>query len=170
MSDFTYVLKRELMAIPIFGWYLQRAGQIGIERARRGRVLADLTRQVGQAIAEGRQVFIFPEGTRRAAGAPPAYKPGVAHLCVATGAICVPVALNSGLFWPRQGFLRRPGRVVIAFLAPIASPANADKQKLMRLLESRIEEATQQLINEAISADPSLKTALAPRPNPAAAG
>jgi 1-acyl-sn-glycerol-3-phosphate acyltransferase len=70
-DDFTYVLKRELMSIPIFGWYLKGAGQVAIDRAKRGQALADLARQVREAVAEDRQVFIFPEGTRKAAGAPP---------------------------------------------------------------------------------------------------
>jgi 1-acyl-sn-glycerol-3-phosphate acyltransferase len=166
MGDFTFVLKRELLAIPMFGWYLRGAEQIAIDRAKRGQALADLTRQVTQAIAEGRQVFIFPEGTRTAAGAPPAYKSGVAHLCAATGAICVPVALNSGLFWPRRGVLRRPGRIVIEFLAPIA--ADPDKQRFMRLLQSRIEAATARLIAEALAVDPTLEAALARQPDPAA--
>ena len=159
MDDFTFVLKRELLAIPLFGWYLKRAEQIAIERARRGQALSDLTRQVQEALAQGRQVFIFPEGTRKAAGAPPDYKPGVAHLCAASGALCVPVALNSGLFWPPRGFVRRPGRVVIEFLAPIA--ADTDKQRFMRLLESRIEAETARLIAAAVAADPSLETAVA---------
>lgn len=166
MNDFTFVLKRELLAIPMFGWYLKGAEQIAIDRARRGQALADLTRQVTQAIAEERQVFIFPEGTRTAAGAPPSYKSGVAHLCAATGAICVPVALNSGLFWPRRGMLRRPGRVIIEFLPPI--PADPDKQRFMRLLESRIETATARLISAALTADPTLEAALARQPDPAA--
>jgi len=166
MGDFTFVLKRELLAIPMFGWYLKGAEQIAIDRARRGQALADLTRQVTQAIAEGRQVFIFPEGTRTAAGAAPSYKSGVAHLCAATGASCVPVALNSGLFWPRRGMLRRPGRVIIEFLPPI--PADPDKQRFMRLLESRIETATARLIAAALTADPTLEAALARQPDPAA--
>ena len=166
MGDFTFVLKRELLAIPMFGWYLKGAEQIAIDRARRGQALADLTRQVTEAIAEGRQVFIFPEGTRTAAGAPPYYKSGVAHLCAATGATCVPVALNSGLFWPRRGLLRRPGPRRHRVSAPIA--ADPDKQRFMRLLESRIETATARLIAAALAADPTLETALARQPDPAA--
>lgn len=165
MGDFTFILKRELMSVPIFGWYLKRAEQIAVDRARRGQALADLTRQVRQAIAGGRQVFIFPEGTRKSAGAIPDYKTGVAHLCAATGAVCVPVALNSGLFWPPRGFLRRPGRVVIEFLEPIA--ADQDKQRFMRLLQSRIEAETAQLVASALAADPSLKAVLANAPDPA---
>ncbi|MEJ0095294.1 MAG: lysophospholipid acyltransferase family protein [Methylocella sp.] len=158
MGDFTFVLKRELMSIPIFGWYLKGAGQIGIERAKRGQALTDLTRQVRQAVTEGRQIFIFPEGTRRPVGAPPDYKTGVAHLCAATQATCVPVALNSGLFWPRRGILRRPGIVVIEFLEPIEP--GVDKHKFMSVLQSRIETATATLIADSIAADPSLKAAL----------
>jgi 1-acyl-sn-glycerol-3-phosphate acyltransferase len=165
MGDFTFVLKRELMAIPFFGWYLKGAGQIGIERAKRGQALVDLTRQVSQAVVEGRQIFIFPEGTRRSVGAPPDYKTGVAHLCVATKATCVPVALNSGLFWPRRGILRRPGRVVIEFLEPIEP--GLDKHKFMSVLQSRIETATSSLIAASIAADPSLKAVFADQPEEA---
>jgi 1-acyl-sn-glycerol-3-phosphate acyltransferase len=163
MDDFTFVLKRELLSVPMFGWYLKGAEQIAIDRAKRGQALADLTRLVKQAVAEGRQVFIFPEGTRKPAGAPPDYKSGVAHLCAATGATCVPVALNSGLFWPPRGWQRRPGRVVIEFLAPIVP--DPDKQQFMRRLEDEIEPATARLIAEALAADPALKAALAGAPD-----
>jgi 1-acyl-sn-glycerol-3-phosphate acyltransferase len=160
-NDFSYVLKRELLAIPIFGWYLKGAGQIAIDRAKRGQALADLTKQVFDAIAQGRQIFIFPEGTRKTAGAPPDYKSGVAHLCAATSAICVPVALNTGLFWPRQGLSIRPGVAVIAFLEPIGP--GVDKQSFMKLLQDRIEFATAQIIAEALAADPALQSALSGR-------
>jgi 1-acyl-sn-glycerol-3-phosphate acyltransferase len=157
-ADFSYILKRELTAIPIFGWYLKGAGQVAIDRAKRGQALPDLTRQVREAVAQGRQMIIFPDGTRKPVGAAPEYKSGVAHLYAETGAICVPVALNTGLFWPRRSLSIHPGRVTIAFLEPIAP--GLDKQSFMQLLESRIETATAQLIAEAIAVDPSLKSAL----------
>ncbi len=157
-ADFSYILKRELTAIPIFGWYLKGAGQVAIDRAKRGQALPDLTRQVREAIAQGRQMIIFPDGTRKPVGAAPEYKSGVAHLYAETGAICVPVALNTGLFWPRRSLSIHPGKVTIAFLEPIAP--GLDKQSFMQLLESRIETATAQLIAEAIAVDPSLKIAL----------
>lgn len=157
-EDFTYVLKRELILIPIFGWYLKGAGQIAIDRAKRGQALADLTRQVVEAVAEGRQIFIFPEGTRKPAGAPPDYKTGVAYLYAASSAVCIPVALNSGLFWPRSGRALKPGVAVIAFLDPIEP--GLDRQSFMHLLQSRIEAATAGLISEALAADPSLKALL----------
>jgi 1-acyl-sn-glycerol-3-phosphate acyltransferase len=163
-ADFSYILKRELIAIPIFGWYLKGAGQVAIDRAKRGQALPDLTRQVREAIAEGRQMIIFPEGTRKPAGAPPVYKSGVGYLYTGSSAVCVPVALNTGLFWPRHSLAIHQGRVTIAFLEPIAP--GLDKQSFLNLLEERIEAATAELIAEALAADPSLKSALA-RPDSA---
>jgi 1-acyl-sn-glycerol-3-phosphate acyltransferase len=145
------------MAIPVFGWYLKGAGQVAIDRAKRGQALPDLTRQVREAIAQGRQMIIFPEGTRKPAGAPPEYKSGVGYLYADTEAVCVPVALNTGLFWPRHGLSIHPGRVTIAFLEPIAP--GLDKPRFLGLLEERIEAGTAELIAEALAADPSLKPA-----------
>ena len=158
-ADFSYILKRELTAIPIFGWYLKGAGQVAIDRAKRGQALPDLTRQVREALAQGRQMIIFPEGTRKRVGAPPEYKSGVAHLYADTGAVCVPVALNTGLFWPRRSLSIHPGTVIISFLEPIEP--GLDKQSFMQLLESRIEAETAELIDAALIADPSLKHVLA---------
>jgi 1-acyl-sn-glycerol-3-phosphate acyltransferase len=155
--DFSYVLKRELMGIPVFGWYLSGAGQIAIDRAKRGQAMADLIKQVGEAAAEGRQIFIFPEGTRKQAGAQPDYKSGVAHLYAATGAICAPVALNTGLFWPRSGPLRA-GTAVIEFLEPIQP--GLDKKTFSSQLQAAIEAETAALITEALAADPSLSASL----------
>jgi 1-acyl-sn-glycerol-3-phosphate acyltransferase len=157
-ADFGFILKRELMAIPVFGWYLKGAGQVGIDRGKPAQALADLARQAREAIAQGRQLIIFPEGTRRAAGSPPDYKPGAGYLYAESGTLCVPVALNTGLFWPRHSRSIKPGKVTIAFLEPIAP--GLDKRTFMQLLESRIETATAELINEALTADPSLKSAL----------
>ncbi|MGH6812947.1 MAG: lysophospholipid acyltransferase family protein [Methylocella sp.] len=158
-ADFSYILKRELMAIPVFGWYLKGTGQVAIDRAKRGEALPDLTRQVHEAIAEGRQMIIFPEGTRKPAGAPPKYKSGVGYLYTDSGAVCVPVALNTGLYWPRRSLSIRPGTVTIAFLDAIGP--GLDKQSFLRLLEERIEAGTAELIAKALAADPSLKRALA---------
>ena len=135
-----------------------------VDRAKRGQALPDLTRQVREAIADGRQMIIFPEGTRKPVGAPPAYKSGVGYLYTDSGAVCVPVALNTGLFWPRHSLSIHHGRVTIAFLDAIAP--GLDKQTFLQLLEMRIEAATAELIAEAFAADPSLKPALA-RPDSA---
>jgi 1-acyl-sn-glycerol-3-phosphate acyltransferase len=163
-ADFSFILKRELMAVPVWGWYLKGTGQVAIDRAKRGQALPDLTRQVREAIAQGRQMIIFPEGTRKPAGAPPEYKSGVGYLYTDSGAVCVPVALNTGLYWPRRGLSIHPGTVMIAFLEPIAP--GLDRLGFLQLLESRIEAATAALIAEALAADPSLKRARA-RPDSA---
>src|SRR5262249_14622976 len=78
--DFSFILKRELMGIPVFGWYLKGAGQLGIDRAKGAQALIDLAREARGAIAQGRQLIIFPEGTRKAVGNAPDYKPGVAFV------------------------------------------------------------------------------------------
>ena len=154
MPDFSYVLKRELTWIPFFGWYLIRAEQMAIDRGSGRTALKQIATSAKAFIAQGRQVFIFPEGTRRAVDAPPQYKFGVAQIYSETGATCLPVALNAGLFWPRRSFLRKPGTVVLEFLDPI--PPGLTKAAFLRELESRIETATNHLVAEARAKDPSL--------------
>ena len=156
-ADFSFILKRELVAIPLLGWYLKGAGQLGIDRSKGARALSDLARQARTAIEQGRQLIIFPEGTRKPIGNTPDYKPGVAFLYAETKAPCVPVALNTGLFWPRHSFLIKPGKATIAFLPPIAP--GFDKKALMKLLETRVEAAAAELVSQALAADPSLKPA-----------
>ncbi len=157
--DFSYILKRELAWIPLFGWYIVRARQIAINRAKGGAALSEATRKSREALSEGRQIFIFPEGTRRPVGAPPLYKYGVAGIYAETNAPCLPVALNAGLFWPRRSFLRRPGKIIVEFLEPI--PPGLEKGEFLRVLKERLEGATNRLIDEALVADPSLRQYLA---------
>ncbi len=109
LGDPVFILKRELMWIPVFGWCLRKAGMIPVDRGAGRAALAAMTARARAALAAGRQIIIFPEGTRRPAGAAPKYKFGVAFLYADCGAPCVPIALNSGLFWPRRRFLRFPG-------------------------------------------------------------
>jgi 1-acyl-sn-glycerol-3-phosphate acyltransferase len=154
VEDFTYILKRELTFIPVFGQYLLRSDQIAINRANRSAAMRRLIELAGKAIAEGRAIFIFPEGTRRPAGAPPRYKNGVNYLYEAAHAPCAPVALNTGLFWPRRALLRRPGTAVIEFLPVI--PAGLPAPEFARILQDRIETASDRLIAEALAADPRL--------------
>jgi 1-acyl-sn-glycerol-3-phosphate acyltransferase len=132
LGDPVFVLKRELLRIPFYGWYAKRVGMIAIDRA---------------ALSLGLSIVVFPEGTRRKIGAPPDYKPGIAALYQRLDAPCVPVALNSALFWTRPGgFLKKRGRIVIQFLAPIAP--GMKRQDFMRVLEDRIEAATAELVRE----------------------
>ena len=145
-EDFTFIVKRELMWIPIFGWCMWRAGMIPVDRGAGSQALADMTVRARREIRGGRQLIIFPEGTRRAAGAEPRYKFGVAQLYAEIGVPCVPVALNSGLFWPRRAFLRYPGTIVVEFLDPI--PPGLGKDAFFARLQSDIETATARLVAE----------------------
>jgi 1-acyl-sn-glycerol-3-phosphate acyltransferase len=162
VRGFTFVYKRELGLIPLFGLYLWGTGQIAIDRAKRGSALPQVIAGAKQIFAGDRRLVIFPEGTRRAVGAPPLYKAGVARIAQETGVACVPVALNSGLFWRRRGFMRRAGTVVVEFLEPIQP--GLDRESFMRLLETRIEQATHALVAEALAKDPALAACVAQLP------
>lgn len=147
LKDPAFILKRELMFIPFFGWYLIKGAMIPVRRGQTGReALASMSARAREAIAAGRQLIIFPEGTRRPAGAPPDYKSGVAHLYAATGASCVPIALNSGVFWPRRALTRRPGTIAVEVLDPIG-PGMRPKAFLAEL-RARLEKASARLVEE----------------------
>lgn len=154
--DFSYILKRELTFIPVFGWYLLRGRQISINRASGGAALTEATTKSREALEAGRQIFIFPEGTRRPVGAPPQYKFGVAKIYEESNAPCLPVALNAGLFWPRRSFLRRPGTILVEFLEPI--PPGLPRADFLNLLRDRLEGATNRLVAESLASDPSLRS------------
>jgi 1-acyl-sn-glycerol-3-phosphate acyltransferase len=136
------VLKRELLRIPFYGWFLWKAAAIAIDRGGGARALRKMSNTARQVLGEGRPILIFPEGTRKKPGAAPDYKPGVAGLYAMLGVDCVPVALNSGAYW--TGFLKRPGTIVLEFLDPIAPGLKRDA--FMALLETRIETATNRLL------------------------
>ena len=144
LDDVCVVVKRELLSIPFYGWYIKRSGVIGIDRAAGASALRQMAKQAGQMVAASRPIAIFPEGTRVKPGAAPDYKPGVAGLYALTGIPCVPVALNSGQFW--QGFTKQRGTIVIDFLPPI--PAGLKRAAFMAALEERIETATNGLLAE----------------------
>ena len=144
LDDAVVVVKRELLSIPFYGWYIRRSGVIAIDRSGHASALRQMAAQGRAAIAAGRPIVIFPEGTRKNPDAPPDYKPGVAGLYGQLGVACVPVALNSGLFW--TGFLKRPGRIVIEFLPAI--PAGLKRAEFMRTLQERTETATARLVVE----------------------
>ena len=146
LDDPTYILKRELMWIPLFGWHMAKAGQIPIDRSAGMAALSRMTARTRKQLERGRQVVIFPEGTRRLPGAEPSYKPGVGHLFVRSGVACIPVALNSGLFWPRRSLKRYPGTVLLEILDPI-SPGLGSREFLTRLQET-LEPATARLVEE----------------------
>lgn len=144
LKDPAYILKRELMWIPFFGWCAWKTDMIPVDRGARSAALAAMTARAKEETAKGRDIIIFPEGTRRAPGAEPKYKFGVAFLYEQLGIPCVPVALNSGLFWPRRSFMRYPGVVRVEFLEPIEP--GLDRQQFFDRLQSEMESATARLI------------------------
>ena len=149
-----FILKRELMWMPLFGWYLAKTGMIPVERGKRSRALEGIRQHAVRRLAEGRQVIIFPEGTRRLPGAEPAYKYGVTYLYDRLGVSCVPVALNSGLYWPRRAWTHRRGTVLVEVLAPI-EPGLPPAEFTTRLAQT-IETHTNALIGEALRQQPQL--------------
>jgi 1-acyl-sn-glycerol-3-phosphate acyltransferase len=146
LEDPTFVLKRELIWLPLFGWFAWRAGMVPVDRGGGTEVLEAMSRRAREEVRRGRPIVIFPEGTRRAPGAEPAYKVGVAVLYAGLQVPCVPVALNSGLFWPRRRFIRRPGTIVVEFLEPI--PAGLPRGTFFNELRRRIEDASSRLLAE----------------------
>jgi 1-acyl-sn-glycerol-3-phosphate acyltransferase len=144
-----FIVKRELQWIPIFGWLMIKGRMVPVDRGARSQALNAMTERARVELARGRQLIIFPEGTRRPAGAEPRYKHGVAHLYAAEGVPCVPIALNSGLFWPRRSIRRVPGTVLVEVLDPIQP--GLDKDVFFKQLQHEIESATARLIAEAKS-------------------
>jgi 1-acyl-sn-glycerol-3-phosphate acyltransferase len=165
-GDPAVVLKRELLRVPFYGWYAGRASAIPVDR---GAGAAALRRMVAAAAAparDGRPIVIFPEGTRTAVGQRRPYHPGVAALYRQLGLPLVPVAVNSGLFWGRRAFLKRPGRIVAEILPAI--PAGLDRRAALAELERRIEDATARLVEEGRAPSPSAVTGAAPPRRPRA--
>src|SRR5467141_3543361 len=142
-----FILKRELKWIPFFGWYLIKTNMIGVDRGAGGRSLIEMARRAGAEVRRGRQLIIFPEGTRTAVDAPPRYKTGVAQIYVDCGVTCLPVELNSGLFWPRRTFMRYPGTLVVEFLDPL--PPDLSRREFITRIRSSIEDATNRLVEAA---------------------
>ena len=158
LDDVAYVLKRELMFYPIFGWYAWKADMIPINRGGYVKTLKMMMKRARDEVERGRQFLIFPEGTRRAPGAEPDYKTGVAAMYSQIGKPCVPVALNTGLCWPRKGLTRKPGLIIFEILPPIAPGLPRDE--FMQTLEHAIEPACERLLDEGLAAQGRDRTSL----------
>lgn len=154
LADPIYILKRELMRLPLWNALARRAGMISVDREGGATALKNMLRAAKAAIERGSTIVIFPEGTRRPVDAPPAYHPGVVAIYNETGATVVPVALNSGLYWARRSFWRRPGVVTIEFLPSI--PPGLKRHEFMAALQNAIEPATDRLVAEARTRFPHL--------------
>ncbi len=148
--DPAIVLKDELKWIPFYGWFCLKFEHILVKRDKAASALKAMIRDARARAAEGREIIIFPEGTRAMPGAPPGYKPGYVALYEGLGVPAVPLALNSGLYWPRRSILRYPGTIVVEFLDPI--PPGLPRAEFRRRVEVAIEEASNRLLAEAASA------------------
>ena len=156
--DPALLMKRELFWIPFHGWFSKKFKMIPVDRDKGPAALRAMLRETRKRVVDGREIIIFPEGTRRPPGAPPDYKTGVVLLYEALSIPCVPVALNSGLFWPRRSLLRRPGTIVVEFLDPIP-PGLPKSEFLLRLIES-IETASNRLLAEVKAKEPASSAAV----------
>lgn len=139
-----YVMKKELAWIPWFAWYAIKAGAIVIDRDGGAKTVRQIVREGTELFKSGRQIVIYPEGTRTAPGAEPDYKPGIAALYRELNVPVYPVATNAGVHWPAHGFLRKPGLIVFEYLEPI--PPGLKRAEFMRLLEERIETKSRELM------------------------
>ncbi len=150
--DPALVMKAELGWIPFYGWFSLKFEHILVQRGRAVAALKSLIRDARVRAQQGREILIFPEGTRRAPGAAPDYKPGVVALYEALGLACVPIALNSGQFWPRRRLIRFPGTIVVEILPPL--PPGLSRAVFRQELQQRIEAASQRLMAEANNVEP----------------
>ncbi len=150
LKDPAIVLKQELTEIPVYGWFCRKFAHLIVDRSGGAKALKALVAAAKERSAQGRQILIFAEGTRVAPGAPPAYKPGFTALYSGLDLPCVPVSLNSGLFWPARAHQYYPGTIDVVFGAPI--PAGLDRKIFQNRIISAIEATTNQLLEEAAHA------------------
>ncbi|MDP3803031.1 1-acyl-sn-glycerol-3-phosphate acyltransferase [Brevundimonas sp.] len=148
LPDNCFIMKKELLPLPFFGWFAWKTGMIAVDRSAHSKALKDMVKQARARFAEGRQILIFPEGTRAPVGAPADYKPGIAALYRDLEMPVIPMALNTGVHWPKHGFSRYPGTIVFEFLPAI--PPGLKRGEFMREMETRIEAATNALIAEGL--------------------
>ena len=144
LPDNCFIMKKELMPLPFFGWFAWKTRMIAVDRSAHAKALKDMVKQARTRHAEGRQILIFPEGTRAEVGAEPDYKPGIAALYRDLDVPCTPMATNSGVHWPAHGFRRYPGTVVYEFLPAV--PAGLKRAEFMTQLEERLEGASTNLL------------------------
>jgi 1-acyl-sn-glycerol-3-phosphate acyltransferase len=148
-KDPTIILKRELLSIPIFGWFLNKLEVIAIDRSNRGQSLTSLSDGAKKMKENSRPIVIFPQGTRVSVDATTLEKPykgGVLKLYTATNLPIIPLAMNSGLYWPRNAFWKKSGTVIFEFLPPI--PSGTPTTEILQRLEHVIETASDKLVDE----------------------
>jgi 1-acyl-sn-glycerol-3-phosphate acyltransferase len=148
LGDPAIVLKWELLFLPFWGWYAAKAGLIAVRRGAKGAAVASLLRGARRVRAEGRPIVIFPQGTRVAPGDYRPYKVGISVLYDDLQVPVIPMAVNSGLFWRRRGFLRRPGLITVQFLPAI--PPGLPGDVMRARLEAELESASDGLVPQAL--------------------
>jgi 1-acyl-sn-glycerol-3-phosphate acyltransferase len=147
MRDPALVMKAELLSVPLYGRFCRKFELIPVQRELGPAALRQMVREARIRAAQGREIVIFPEGTRKIPGDAPDYKPGIVFLYHDLKLPVCPLALNSGMFWPRRSFLRYPGTIIVEFLDPI--PPGLPRQEFMDRLQSTIETASGKLCEEA---------------------
>ncbi|WP_113486155.1 lysophospholipid acyltransferase family protein [Rhizobium cremeum] len=152
LDDPVYILKRELMWIPLFGWYAKKQRMIPVDRGARGKVMAAVMERAKQEMRNGRQLIIYPEGTRRPPGAEPLYKYGIARIYRDLQVPVVPVAMHPGIFWPRRKFMRYPGHFKVRILPPIEP--GLDPDAFFATLIAQLEKASDELLLETVRDNP----------------
>lgn len=154
IPDSVFMLKRELIQMPLFGWYLKKQRQIAVDRAQTGRAMADAIARTKVEVETGRQLVIFPEGTRRPPGAAPDYKRGIQRLYRDLGVPVIPVVMHPGLFWPRGSFRRQGGHFKVRILPAI--PPGKDSRAFFDELVTTMESESDRLLLETVEANPHL--------------
>jgi len=147
LGDPAMICKKELRLIPFYGWFAWRAGAIWVDREGGASALRGLIRGAVDALKHGRSVVMFPQGTRILPGETLPYQPGIIALYSSAGVPVVPVALNSGMYWPKRAFNKQPGTIIVEFLDPI--PPGLDRAAFLVTLSERVEAATARLEAEA---------------------
>jgi 1-acyl-sn-glycerol-3-phosphate acyltransferase len=143
LPDPAIVLKSELLKVPVWGKYLLKTGMIPVDRGAGSKAIRSMIDHAKVRVAEGRPIAIFPQGTRTAPGTWRPYRIGVGALYEGLSVPVVPMALNSGVFWGRRAFRKRPGTITVEFLPPI--PPGLPREEMMRRLEEELEAASERL-------------------------
>ncbi len=152
LDDPVYILKRELMWIPFFGWYAAKQRMIPVDRGAKGAAMAAVMKRTALEMQNGRQLIIYPEGTRRPPGAEPSYKYGIARIYRDLQVPVVPVAMQPGLFWPRRSTMRYPGHFKVRILPPIMP--GLDPDTFYETLVAQLEAASDTLLIETAADNP----------------
>ena len=140
-----FIHKKQLYYIPVFGQYLLKANMVAINRKGKSSAMIKMIHEVKNKIDKGSSVIIFPEGTRKKPGEKTNYKTGFIGIYKEVKRKILPVALNSGLFWPKRPWIMREGNIIIQFLDCL--PANLKREEILNIVENNIEDASNKLLN-----------------------